>query len=173
MSEDTLPELPEKVQGWIGKNLEDDQGEYDIERGYLLNTLSVTENANPLYWDTDVAKKIAGAVIAPPTMLSVWTRPHHWAPGRKEEKLPLAVHFMMKKELDLPEAIIAKNVIKFGAPVKMGDSIRSEQTLVSVSDPKRLKLGLGRFWVISVAYYNQDDEWVGTESYDCFGYRRD
>jgi acyl dehydratase len=80
---------------------------------------------------------------------------------------------MMKKELDLPEAIISKNVIKFGAPVKMGDSIRSEQTLVSVSDPKRLKLGLGRFWVISVDYYNQDDEWVGTESYDCFGYRRD
>jgi acyl dehydratase len=173
MSEDTLPELPEKVKGWIGKNLEDDQGEYDIERGYLLNTLSVTENSNPLYWDTDVAKKIAGAVIAPPCMLSVWTRPHHWAPGRKEEKLPLAVHFMMKKELDLPEAIISKNVIKFGAPVKMGDSIRSEQTLVSVSDPKRLKLGLGRFWVISVDYYNQDNEWVGTESYDCFGYRRD
>ena len=33
MSEDTLPELPEKVQGWIGKTLEEDRSEY-IQLGF-------------------------------------------------------------------------------------------------------------------------------------------
>ncbi len=173
MSEDTLPELPEKVQGWVGKTLEEDRSEFDIERGYILTTASVTENANPIYWDEETAKEITDGWIAHPAMLSVWTRPHQWAPGRSGEKLPLKVHFDLKKALDLPEAIIAKNVIKFGEPVRPGDSIRSEQTLDSISDPKRLKLGLGRFWVISVNYYNQNDAWAGTESYDCSGYRRD
>jgi len=168
-----LPELPEKVQRWIGKTLVEDRGEFDIERGYILDTVSATENGNPLYWDVDVANEIAGDVIAPPSMLSVWLRPHNWAPGRKEQKLPLEVHFWLKKELDLPEAIIAKNEIRFGEPVRVGDQIRSEQILDSISEPKTLKLGTGRFWVISVKYTNQRDEWVGTESYDCFGYRRD
>ena len=37
---------------------------------------------------------------------------------------------------------------------------------------KRTKLGTGRFWVIDVEYQNQRGEWVGTETYTGFGYRK-
>jgi len=173
MAEIQLKEIPEEVKGWIGTVQATDEAEFEIERGYVFNTISATENGNPMYWDPEASKEIAGAVITPPSMLSVWTRPHHWAPGRTEQKLPLETHFRLKKVLELPEAIISRNEIKFGAPIKLGDHIRCEQILDSISDPKTLRLGTGRFWVISVNYYNQDDEWVGTESYDCFSYRRD
>jgi acyl dehydratase len=106
-------------------------------------------------------------------MLSVWLRPHYWAPGRTEERLPLEVHFRLKKVLELPEAIVVGNEISFGEPVRPGDTLRSRQTLRSISEPKTNRLGTGRFWVIDVEYFNQRDEWVGTDSYDCFGYRRD
>ena len=78
----------------------------------------------------------------------------------------------MKKKLDLPEAIIASNELSFGEPVRPGDRLRNRQTLRSISDPKTNKLGTGRFWVIDVEYFNQRDEWVGTDSYNCFAYRR-
>ena len=131
------------------------------------------ENGNPLFWDRDVADAITRGPIAPPTMLSVWLRPHCWVPGRAEQRLPLELHFTLKKRLDLPEAIIAGNEISFGEPVRPGDMLRARQTLRSISEPRTNKLGTGRFWVIDVEYVNQHDEWVGTDSYNCFGYRRD
>ncbi len=167
-----LPELPENVKAWIGQNLIDDQGEFEIEQGYIATSCASVQNGNPLFWDRDVAQAITAGPIAPPSMLSVWLRPHFWAPGRAEQRWPLEVHFRLKKELDLPEAIVGSNEIIFGEPVRPGDTLRSQQTLRSISEPKTNKLGTGRFWVIDVEYYNQRNEWVGTETYSCFGYRR-
>jgi len=169
----TLREIPDEVRGWIGRTLVEDTGEFAIEPSYVFTTCASVENGNPLFWDAEAAARLTGGPIAPPTMLSVWLRPHHWAPGRTEERLPLEVHFRLKKLLDLPEAIIAANELSFGEPVRPGDTLRARQTLRSISEPKTNKLGTGRFWVIDVEYFNQRDEWVGTDSYDCFGYRRD
>jgi acyl dehydratase len=87
--------------------------------------------------------------------------------------MPLEVHFRLKRDLELPEAIVTANEITFGTPVRPGDHIRTRQVLQSLSEPKTNKLGTGRYWVIDVEYYNQKDEWVGTETYEFFGYRRD
>ncbi len=167
-----LPELPEHVKGWIGKSLIDDEGEFAIEQGYIATSCASVQNGNPIFWDPETAQAITAGPIAPPSMLSVWLRPHFWAPGRTEQRWPLEVHFRLKKELNLPEAIVGSNEIIFGAPVRPGDKLRSQQTLRSISEPRTNKLGTGRFWTIDVEYFNQRDEWVGTESYNCFGYRR-
>ena len=105
-------------------------------------------------------------------MLSVWFRPHHWAPGRTQQALPLQVHFDLKEAFALPEAIMSDNTIVFHEPIRPGDVITSRQILRSVTGPKTTKLGRGRFWVIDVEYLNQRDEIVGVESYTGFGYRR-
>jgi acyl dehydratase len=168
-----LREIPDEVRSWIGKTLIEDTGEFEIEPGYIATSCASVENGNPIYWDAGAAQSITNGPIAPPTMLSVWLRPHYWAPGRTEERLPLEVHFRLKKVLDLPEAIIAGNELSFGEPVRPGDTLHARQTLKSISEPKTNKLGTGRFWVIDVEYINQRDEWVGTDSYNCFGYRRD
>jgi acyl dehydratase len=106
-------------------------------------------------------------------MISVWFRPHHWAPGRAEQLLPLQVHFDMKARFGLPEAVMTDNTIVFHEPVRLGDLLTTSQRLRSVSEEKTTKLGTGRFWVIDVEYRNQNDELVAVESYTGFGYRRD
>ncbi len=168
-----LPEIPDRVKAWIGKELTEDVGDFEIEKGHIETNASAVEWDNPLYWDDEAAKELTNGQICPPTMLSVWLRPHHWAPGRTGEALPLSVHFDLKRELNLPEAIITANELSFGEPVRPGDTLTSKQTLLSISPPKRNKLGLGRYWVIDVVFTNQRGEWVGTDSYNCFGYRRD
>ena len=106
------------------------------------------ENGNPLYWDEKVADELTGGPIAPPTMISVWFRPHHWAPGRRRRAgAPLQVHFDLKETLDLPEAVMTDNTIIFDEPVRPGDVLSHHQVLRSVSEPKTTKLGTGRFWV--------------------------
>jgi acyl dehydratase len=164
--------LPDDVAALIDQVQYETVGEFPVEPGYIWTSCSSVENGNPLFWDDAVAAELTDGPIAPPTMLSVWFRPHHWAPGRKEEALPLQVHFDLKARLELPEAIMSDNTIVFYEPVRPGDILRTHQILRSVSEPKTTKLGTGRFWVIEVEYHNQRGELVGVESYTGFGYRR-
>lgn len=167
-----MSDLPAEVRAWIGQERYRERGEFDVERGYVFNTCAATENGNPLFWDEKTADEITGGWIAPPTMLSAWFRPHHWAPGRSREVQPLQVHFDLKETLGLPEAVMTDNEIVFGEPVRPGDRLETWQVLRSVSEPKTTRLGTGRFWVIEVHYQNQKGESVGFESYTGFGYRR-
>jgi uncharacterized protein len=146
--------------------------EFPVERGYIWTSCASVENGNPLYWDDEVAQALTGGLIAPPTMVSVWFRPHSWAPGRTEVALPLQVHFDLKALFGLPEAVMSDNSIEFHTPVRLGDVLRTHQVLRSISDDKTTKLGTGRFWVIDVVYANQDGDLVAVESYTGFGYRR-
>ena len=93
-----------------------------MERGYIFTTCASVENGNPLFWDEKrPPRSWTDGWIAPPTMISVWFRPHHWSPGRTEEALPLQVHFDLKEKLGLPEAVMTDNTITFGEPVRPGD----------------------------------------------------
>lgn len=168
----TEPDLPPEIAATIGTVQYETPGEFPVEQGYVYTSCSSVENGNPLFWDPEVAAEITGGPIAPPTMISVWFRPHHWAPGRTEVALPLQVHFDLKAAFDLPEAVMTDNTIVFHDPVRPGDLLHTRQILRSVSGPKTTKLGSGRFWVIDVEYLNQRDELVGVETYTGFGYRR-
>jgi acyl dehydratase len=168
-----MDDLPQQIQDMIGKELYAEEGEFPVEHGYIWTSCSSVENGNPLFWDEEVAREITGGPIAPPTMISVWFRPHLWAPGRTKQALPLQIHFDLKEKLGLPEAIMTENTIVFYEPVRIGDRLRTHQVLRSVSDPKTTKLGTGRFWVIDVEYFNQDGVPVASESYTGFGYKRD
>jgi acyl dehydratase len=170
---DVTADLPADVTEMIGAIQYEEQGEFPVERGYIWTSCASVENGNPLFWDDEVAEAVTDGPIAPPTMLSAWFRPHHWAPGRTEQALPLQVHFDLKERFGLPEAVMTDNTIVFHEPVRPGDRLRTQQVLRSVSEPKTTKLGTGRFWVIDVEYFNQRDELVGVESYTGFGYRRD
>lgn len=169
MSEDLL----EQARSLIGQEQYPEAGEFPVEQGYIWTSCASVENDNPLFWDDQVAEALTDGPIAPPSMVSVWFRPHHWAPGRTEVALPLQVHFDLKALLDLPEAVMTDNTIEFHAPVRLGDVLRTHQVLRSVSEEKTTKLGTGRFWVIDVIYANQSGDLVAVESYTGFGYRRE
>jgi acyl dehydratase len=163
----------EVAQAQIGAEQYLTEADFPVEQGYVWTTCASVENGNPLFWDEEVAAELTGGPIAPPSMISVWFRPHHWAPGRTEQALPLQVHFDLKALFGLPEAVMTDNTIIFHTPVRPGDRLRTHQVLRSISQEKTTKLGTGRFWVIDVIYRNQNDELVGVESYTGFGYRRE
>ena len=168
-----MSDLPAEVQEWIGQKLYPLEGEFDVEQGYIFTTCASVENGNPIYWEEKAANEITDGVIAPPAMISAWFRPHFWAPNRSEQVMPLQVHFDLKETFGLPEAVMSDNTITFGEPVLPGDRLSTWQVLRTVSTEKSTKLGTGRFWDIDVEYVNQRGEWVGTESYTGYGYRRD
>jgi acyl dehydratase len=167
-----MSELPAEVKSWIGQVRYEEETSFEIERGYVFTSCASVENGNPLFWDDEVARELTGGPIAPPSMLSVWFRPHHWTPAGISQRMPYQIHFDLKQALDLPEAVMTHNEIVFGAPVRPGDRLRARQSLASVSEVKQTKLGSGRFWVLEVEYRNQRGELVAQESITGFGYRK-
>jgi uncharacterized protein len=160
------------VDDWVGFELDAGAGDVVAERGYVLHWCESVEDANPLYWDAEVADTLTDGWIAPPTMLSVWMRPLMFNPRRGEAIRPLELHFRLKDAFGLPEGIVGANEITFGVPVRMGDVISTRQTVREISEPKTNRLGTGRSWTIDVTYTNQRDEVVGIESYEMFSYVR-
>ena len=100
-------DLPNEVLAMINQPLYVEQTEFPIEQGYVYNSCASVQNGNPLFWDAAVAAEITGGQIAPPSMLSVWFRPHYWAPGATGERTALMTHFDLKRLLELPEAVVA------------------------------------------------------------------
>ena len=168
-----MSDIPQHILDRIDEVQYQESGDFPVERGYIWTSLASVENGNPLYWDDKVAEELTGGLTAPPSMISTWFRPHAWTPGQDEPKMPLQVHFDLKRELDLPEAVMTDNTVTYYEPVRLGDILTTGQRLRSVSAEKKTKLGTGRFWVIDVEYRNQRDELVGVESWTGFGYRRD
>ena len=164
--------LPADVEALVGQVQYEETAEFPVEQGYIWTSCASVENGNPLFWDAAVAEELTGGPVAPPTMISTWFRPHHWAPGRTQQKLPLQIHFDLKEQLGLPEAVMSDNSIVFHEPVRPGDVLSTRQILRSVSDEKTTKLGTGRFWVIDVEYHNQRGELAAVVSWTGFGYRR-
>lgn len=168
-----IKEVPKEVESWIGQRRHEEVSEFVVEQGYINTGCASTENGNPLYWDDKVAQDLLGGPTAPPTMISVWCRPHFWTPWRDGEGLALRTHFDLKEALDLPEAIMSDDELIIYQPVRVGDRIKNFQILKALSDPKTTRVGRGRFWTIEVHYLNQDDELLVLEKITGFGYRRD
>ena len=76
-----------------------------------------------------MAEMLSGGTVLPLSTLSLWMRPHRWAPGAVSEQVALQVHFDLKERLELPEAIMSDNTIVFHEPVRPGDVISHHQVL--------------------------------------------
>ena len=61
-----MSDLPAEVQSWICQKRYEQQGEFDVERGYIFTTCSSVQNGNPIFWDEKAAEEITGGVVAPP-----------------------------------------------------------------------------------------------------------
>ena len=48
---------PTEVQRWIGQKRYEQEGEFDVERGYVFTTCASVENGNPLFWDEKAAQR--------------------------------------------------------------------------------------------------------------------
>lgn len=165
-------DVPKNILDLIDQEVYEETGTFPVEQGYIWTSCASVENGNPLFWDPAVAAEITDGPVAPPSMLSVWFRPHNWAPGATEPMVPLQLHFDLKEQLNLPEAIISENTVIMHEPVRLGDILTTVQRLRSISGYKTTKLGRGRFWTIDVEYRNQRGDLVGIDSITGFGYRR-
>ena len=164
-------DLPEEVNKLIGKNSFTDQSPIMIQKGLWQNFCSSIEDGNKIYWDERVAECHTEDLIAHPAMLPSWVHDFEWHPQRKKVQ-PIELHFHLKNILNLPLGIVTEVDIEYYLTIKDGDAISANQTLLSVSELVKTKLGEGRYWVIEVKYFNQLEILVGKQNIHFLGYKK-
>lgn len=163
-------DIPEDVARWIGTAQIVSESAVPVETGAIEAFAAAVEDANPLYWDEEAARRIAGGRVSPLAMLSAWTRPNRWSPPDRPVERPLELHFRVKERLGFPNALVADASTLFLEPARPGDRIRAEQVLADVGPVVENRLGRGRYWTILVHYRRADAMLLGTETLTFFGY---
>lgn len=166
-------DVPEQVRAWAEQGpVVVEQADIQVERGTWEGFCAAVEDGNPLYWEEALARRMSQGVLAPPVMLSSWSRPHPWSPEQGgTPRQPLALHFMLKEALELPLAIVRDTELLFLEPLRGGERVRGEQYLREVSVLHDTHLGPGRNWMIEVHYQRNDGVALGMERIRCLGYR--
>ena len=178
---------PTRLEDWEGFEIEAD-GAPVVERGFIDHWLEAVREANPLYWNDDIAEEIAGSIVTPAPMIPTFLRNYRWSPKHPEMvwdmhgveppgtpaplRLPNEAHYALKDFLGLKEGIVASIESEFHAPLRLGDRVRVKSRIVNIGPERTNKLGKGRSWVAEAVYHNQRGELLGTDRYTFFSYNR-
>ncbi|MDM8010956.1 MAG: MaoC family dehydratase N-terminal domain-containing protein [Parasphingorhabdus sp.] len=152
------------------------------------------EDWNPLYWDREYAAASPfGTLISPPTGLffgadsSLNVGLGYRKPGADvPEPIKRNLHGMelmtaLREEIikggvpfpppDCPEAVVTQADYHFYTPLRIGETLRTKQRLVSCSPLRKTRLGEGYFVTGENLLFNQRDELVRTVAMSLFCYR--
>lgn len=140
-------------------------GRDPVEAAAIRRWCAAAEDANPRYW----LEAEDPQLVAPPAMVATLLNRAPWAPGERQSGMEL--HHRLKESLGLPAAVVKQIENWFGAPVRVGDRLRSTHRISHLGEERPSGLGLGRDWSIQAVYRNQHDELVAVVTWSFHGYR--
>jgi len=151
---------------WIGRTLPPRTCEDVVNESQIKYFCSLVGDASPNYWDADWAREHWGGILSPPGMLFVWSMP---LPSRPNgETRPPTV----STQIPLPgdTVINVSTDSRFLAPIRVGDRLTFDETVVDVSPEKRTQIGAGHFITTELTYRNQRGESVAVHRNVLFRY---
>ncbi|HZE15227.1 MAG TPA: MaoC family dehydratase N-terminal domain-containing protein, partial [Mycobacterium sp.] len=114
---------------------------------------ALIRDGNPSYWDTELATRNWGGLLAPPALLMGWLIPPPWEPTGAPPPVPAIA---IRVPLPGTTFINAANEAEFLMPIVEGDRLTIVEEVLSVSTEKRTWLGVGHFVETQDTYRRQD-----------------
>lgn len=189
-------DMPDFAQAYLGQVRE---GNWEPRDPLLASDVHLwceaLEDWNPLYWDADfAATSPVGGLVSPPIGLffgagsGLVVGLGYRKPGAAvPEPIVQGLHGMelmsaLRQELirggvpfpppDCPETVVTNAVYNFYRPLRVGDTLRTEQRLATCSQLRKTRLGEGYFTSGENLLFNQHDELVRTTTLNLFCYRQ-
>lgn len=188
-------DMPDFAKAYMGQVREGNwEPREPLEASDIHLWCEALEDWNPLYWDKAYAESSsAGGLVAPPVSLfygpgnALNVGLGYLKPGA-EVPAPIVqgLHGMelmsaLRQELirggvpfpppNCPETVVTNAVFNFYRPLRVGDTLRTEQRLATCSQLRKTRLGEGYFTSGENLLYNQNDELVRTTVLNLFCYR--
>jgi acyl dehydratase len=191
------PDMPDFARAMLGRVRE---GNWEPKAPLLASDVHMwceaLEDWNPLYWDEAYAAASPfGTIVSPPTGLFYGAdaslnvglgirKPGAIVPepirrGLRGMELMTALREDIIKggvpfpPPDCPDAVVTQAVYTFYTPLRVGDTLRTEQRLLTCSPLRRSRLGEGHFVTGENLLINQRGELVRSVTMSMFCYRAD
>lgn len=188
-------DMPDFARAMLGEVREGNWEPRDpLEKSDVHLWCEALEDWNPLYWDEEYARNSPfGTIISPPTGLFYgadaslnvglgYRKPGANVPepvrrGLRGTELMTALREDIIKggvpfpPPDCPEAVVTEAAYEFFTPLRVGDTLRTEQRLVRCSPKRTTRLGEGYFVTGENLLFNQRGELVRSVSMSLFCYR--
>jgi acyl dehydratase len=156
------------LDSWRGRTITV-HAPFPVEAGRVADFCGMLQDANPLYWDADLATRRYGRPVAPPAMLTAWRFAAPWNPaGRPLHGPPIGC------EVPLPADTLI-NVgfnCEFTGPLYIGDLLVYTDTITAISERKQTALGSGWFVTTDSVVTDQDGRQLATYRNVMFRYSR-
>ncbi len=161
-----MPVLTDEQRALIDKEIAPQPAPAPINIAMARHWCEMVEDANPIYFDEEVAEKSwLEGTFAPPTMLFTWNMAPVWPESKRESALSAL-------QLEGCTATLAVNAVQeYEMPLRYGDTLTFTSKIDAISDEKTTRLGTGHFITTKDTYRNQNGEIVGTHSFTLFRYR--
>jgi uncharacterized OB-fold protein/acyl dehydratase len=126
---------------------------------------------NSVYTDAEAARSSRhGVIVAPPTMLQVWTmkglRQPPKDPDNAQDELIRALD-----EAGFTAIIATNSAQEYARYLRPGDRLTATTVVDSVSEEKKTALGPGHFFTTRITYTDQAGEVVGTQTFRLLKYK--
>ena len=170
----------EKLKSLVGLQPERRKPHDEVSASDIRHWCEVMQDANPLYYDTEYARKSEyGGMIAPPAMVQTWSL------GTMKAAINQFVHGKLEYPEDnlnkvnaaLEEAgytgvMATAQELTCLKPIRPGDTISSETGPVQLSDYDHYtRQGVGRYYTIMYRFFNQHDEEVAFMTFRVVWYK--
>ncbi len=140
----------------------------EVNQAMIRHMVEAVGDDNPVYVDPDAAaRSVHGRVIAPPTMLQVWTM-RGLRPTRSDgggdgdgDPDPLGRMHSMLDEAGFTGVVATDCLQTYHRDVRLGDRLSAVTTIESVSPEKKTGLGVGHFVTTVTRVLDADGEPVG------------
>ncbi|MGW9333605.1 FAS1-like dehydratase domain-containing protein [Bosea sp. NPDC055594] len=147
---------PDSLAVWVGRRGPTTPAPDAVNAAMIRHWCEVLGDTNPAYRDAG-----AGAPIAPPAMLQVWTMPGYGV-GRRSDELTAALY----AELDAQgySSIVATNSEQeYHRALRPGERVAASRTIEAISGEKSTRLGPGIFVTSTIEFSGEDGHIVGRQ----------
>lgn len=156
----------EEARALIGRDFPTRTGALAVSEALIRLFCTVTEDANPSFWDQEFATAQWGGIISPPAMLMTWLSPLPWS--------PYGVESVRQAGLAVPlpgnRIINAVHESWFHEPIRVGDRLSITERIAAISDLKESHLGRGHFVTTSSRIVRHDGVEVAGHSHQVLRY---
>lgn len=161
--------LEERIASYIGAELGPvRRARWAVNEPMIGHWADAMDDRNPVYTDPDLAaRSVHGGVIAPPTMLQVWTMP-----GLRPRVRDLEVEIKEFLAEQGYRGVVATNCEQeYFVPLRPGDHVTAEGVVEDISAEKRTALGPARFVTTLYRYRTDEGVLVATHRFRILCYR--
>lgn len=164
-------ELLTQLRALIGQKGTPQLARDPVNQPTIRNWCDAIGEQNPIYTDPAAAARSPyGEVVAPPSMLGVWTLAGN-IPRVPDPGCPRSRAMKLLADAGYGSTIGAYTEERYLRPLKLGEQLNGTLSVVEISDLKTTGLGSGYFLTALTEFANQQGEPAGTWKFRTFHFK--